>query len=222
MLKQHLAQLLGRIDVKALSRQLINQALVLGDSLVQHLPVFLQGLDIHLHAADFHRCQHLGQRQLNLVQELFLTALCNQLPQRFVQRQQVHAVLHQLFVFLLQRLCALCCASGVVARTQSLDGIFRAVDRQQIGRQQQVVLNIPKGTAAADGPMIQALAVKGQLGIRGFQQLYQILNKQIPLLHLLEQNLSARTDCQIFQPFAVLLVPQRCQADWLLLVQSFQ
>ena len=95
MLKQHLAQLLGRIDVKALSRQLINQALVLGDSLVEHLPVFLQGLDIHLHAAEALLSLGVGRRQRHI-----LLIIRNQLrePGDLLRVLAVHQLLQGIYL----------------------------------------------------------------------------------------------------------------------------
>ena len=90
LVKEHLPQLLGGVDVEFMARLVPDALLQRGDPGVQALPEIIQGLPVYKEAGFLHLRQHLAEGQLNGGIQL----LHAQLFQLFLQRlvQPVHGL----------------------------------------------------------------------------------------------------------------------------------
>ena len=107
--------------------------LELFDLFVEHFAVVGQGIGVHCKAAQLHGCQHLGQRQLDLFEQLELVVLFNLFTQHPMQRFDAGTAVQQGDFRLIHPFGQTGdVAVQVVFLAQPLEGVVGAVGREQI------------------------------------------------------------------------------------------
>ena len=102
LFKQHLAQLLGGIDVEATAGIAENQRLTVINAGRQHFPELLQLHLVNGNAPLLHFVQHVAQGQLNLLIQLRHAAAFQLLPQRLLQEPHRLGAAHGILVLHVQ------------------------------------------------------------------------------------------------------------------------
>ena len=189
---------------------------------VEHFAVVGQGIGVHCKAAQFHRCQHLGQRQLDLFEELELVVLFNLFTQHPMQRFDAGTAVQQSDFCLVHSFGQTGdVAVQMVFLAQPLEGVVGAVGREQISREHHVVLQAGDAAALRQCPVVERFAVVGQLRVWAVEQLEQLhLCSCFLGWHTVQGNSVPKSQSQSTHPMAAVKAGQ--QADGSFLWQGVQ